>query len=45
MSFIGGIVGVVIAVGIFLKIQKTSKETFFRLLDHIVTIVPLGIML
>jgi prolipoprotein diacylglyceryltransferase len=28
-----------------LKIQKTSKETFFRLLDHIVTIVPLGIML
>ncbi len=44
MSFIGWIIWVIIAVNIFFKIKKIAKNSYFRLLDHIVTIVPFGIM-
>ncbi len=45
MSFIGGIVGVVMAVGLFSWIKKLSRKDFFLLFDLILIFVPLGILL
>lgn len=43
MSFIGGILGVVSAVGILLWRKKMSRKEFLMLFDVILVIVPMGI--
>ena len=45
MSFIGGIIGVVLAVFIFKMLYKLSRKEFLLLFDCILVIVPLGILL
>lgn len=43
MSFIWGILGVVLAVWAFLAYKKMSKQDFFLLFDLILLVVPIGI--
>jgi phosphatidylglycerol:prolipoprotein diacylglycerol transferase len=45
MSFIGGIVGVCIALFLFRFFFKLSWKEFFMLFDCILVVVPLGILL
>lgn len=43
MSFIGGIIGVVLAVGFFVYLKRLSAKDFLMLFDLILLVVPLGI--
>ncbi|PID34923.1 MAG: prolipoprotein diacylglyceryl transferase [candidate division SR1 bacterium] len=45
MAFIGGIIGVIVAVLIFRKVKKLSWKEFWVLFDGVVVIVPLAIIL
>jgi prolipoprotein diacylglyceryltransferase len=45
MSFIGGILGVVVCMGSYLWSQKASRKDILILFDLILAFVPLGIFL
>ena len=45
MSFIGGILGVVVCMGSYLRSQKASRKDMLILFDLILAFVPLGIFL
>jgi len=45
MSFIGGILGVVVAVLVLKRLFKLSWKEFFLLFDCILVVVPFGILL
>lgn len=45
MSFIGGIVGVIVAIMVLDRIHKLTRKEFFIIFDLILVIVPVGIIL
>ena len=45
MSFIGGIIGVIVAILIVDKLFKLSRTELFILFDVLLVVVPLGIIL
>ncbi|MBP6086557.1 prolipoprotein diacylglyceryl transferase [Patescibacteria group bacterium] len=45
MSFIGGIIGVIIAIFFVERMYKLSRKEFFIIFDLLLLIVPIGIVL
>lgn len=45
MSFIGGIIGVIIAIFVVEKLYKLSRKEFFIIFDLLLVVIPLGIIM